>query len=141
MSSQTQTPGSLPLEPLASLAAKQPSTVSISSKHPCADKRLTKVFVCKQPCTAQLRLNAFAGVQTLVMARASSRGTRQNAVVRVEIVQARNVWHYRPGGTETFYKVTVSMPQLVTNARSASLLLSLGVIHLFSSHHGLQRAV
>lgn len=53
----------------------------------------------------------------LVMAR-SSKGANQTGVVRVEHVQARNVWNYRPGPKETFYKVTMSLPNLVTPART-----------------------
>lgn len=55
-----------------------------------------------------------------VMARAPKSGASQRAVVRVELVQAKSIWNYNPGPKETFYKVTVSMPNLVTTARSAS---------------------
>jgi hypothetical protein len=56
------------------------------------------------------------------MARGSKAGG-QPAIVRIETVQAKSVWNYWPGAPETFYKVTCSMPNLVTRARSASPLL------------------
>jgi hypothetical protein len=63
-------------------------------------------------------------MQMQVMARAPrSGGFSQRAVVRVELVQAKSIWNYNPGPKDTFYKVTVSMPNLVTTARSASYCL------------------
>jgi hypothetical protein len=56
-------------------------------------------------------------MQKQVMARGNK--ITQTAIVRIELVQAKNVWNYRPGPQETFYKIVCSMPNLVTTTRSA----------------------
>lgn len=55
------------------------------------------------------------------MQRAGSKAAQQHAITRIELVQAKSVWYYRPGPQDTFYKITTSMPNLVTTARSAHL--------------------
>lgn len=55
----------------------------------------------------------------LVMSRSpKSNGVQQRAIVAVEAVKAKTIWHYQPGAKETFYKITCSMPNLVTTART-----------------------
>lgn len=54
------------------------------------------------------------------MTRAPKSAGSQRAVVRVELVEAKSIWNYNPGPKDTFYKVTVSMPNLVTTARGTS---------------------
>lgn len=62
-------------------------------------------------------------MQQLVMSRSpKSNGVQQRAIVAVEAVKAKTIWHYQPGAKETFYKITCSMPNLVTTARSTLLL-------------------
>jgi hypothetical protein len=61
-------------------------------------------------------------VQEIVMGKGpKSGGSPQRAVVRVEIITAKSIWNYQPGPKETFYKITVSMPNLVTTARCAPM--------------------
>lgn len=58
-------------------------------------------------------------MQQQVMSRApKSGGAQQRAIVGVEAVKGKTIWHYQPGAKETFYKITCSMPNLVTTARS-----------------------
>jgi hypothetical protein len=62
-------------------------------------------------------------MQKQVLAQVGGRSSNERAIMRVELVLAKNVWEYQPGPKETFYKITCSMPNLVTATRSAPLYL------------------
>lgn len=66
-------------------------------------------------------------------------GSQQRAIVRVEIVKAKSIWHYQPGSKDTFYKITCSMPNLVTTARSASYTMR--VLLFIAAHLPLHCAI
>ena len=68
--------------------------------------------------------------QSVVMARAGNRGQRQQAIMSIQVVEACNVWGFRANekaNSKLFYKVTTSLPTLVTAARSAPEVLCLHV--------------
>jgi hypothetical protein len=76
-------------------------------------------------------------MQKQVVARGGGKSPNEHAIMRVELVQAKTVWEYQPGPKETFYKITCSMPNLVTTTRSVNLsscpscaLLCIGPLHL-----------
>jgi hypothetical protein len=62
-----------------------------------------------------------ACMQKQVVARGGGKSPNEHAIMRVELVQAKTVWEYQPGPKETFYKITCSMPNLVTTTRSVNL--------------------
>ena len=62
------------------------------------------------------------GAQRMLADRNGKGGRQSKFCLRVEMAQKQSIWHYQPVKSCTFLRVIVATPNLVTQARGASVL-------------------